>query len=402
MKPIDRRTFIQTSICTAAGAALAPRILAQISAENEAAPPLPCAPAAWRKHGIILEASEPWEGGEIQNFTSPAEPRPDGRWRIWYTVTGRSGGIAYAEGVPGEPMKKFLAQCSPGDPADAPFAVGNLPEKWRPVQVIHLPLHNGKHRIYFWAHGPQILRYLAADSDDGRRYRVVNRNRPVLYHPNDRAAQGVPSPDGVMLRKERSKNRPADEPLALPRLISNDATHIYQMADGTFELYSVALVPVPESDPAYIAEDNAPGLLRVIDRYTSADGLSFETRTRIIQRDARDFVDQQFYYLAVTRTPKGCVGMLGHYRCEAQTMDLEWCFSPDGVKWQRPLRHAWLPRGETPEVDSYGIYANHQLVQRDGKWHLFYTGVNSAHNGKHSYGRPRQVVLHATTDSIWA
>jgi hypothetical protein len=231
---------------------------------------------------------------------------------------------------------------------------------------------------------------------------VVNLLRPVLYHPNDRAAQGIASPDGVMLRKELNKDRPVGEPLAVPRLISNDATNIYQLRDGTFELYSVGLVPVPKGDPAFMPHDNAPGLLRVVDRYTSEDGLRFETRARIIQRDAKDPVDQQFYYLAVTRTSKGCVGMLGNYRCQAQTMDLEWCYSRDGTEWQRPLRQAWLPRSEPPEVDSYGIYGNSQLVERDGKWHLFYTAVNSAHNGKHSHGKPRQVIMHATTDSIWA
>jgi hypothetical protein len=61
-----------------------------------------------------------------------------------------------------------------------------------------------------------------------------------------------------------------------------------------------------------------------------------------------------------------------------------------------------LRRGQPPEPDCYGIYANSQLVQRDGKWHLFYSAVNSAHNGKHSHGKPRQVIMHATTDSIWA
>ena len=35
-------------------------------------------------------------------------------------------------------------------------------------------------------------------------------------------------------------------------------------------------------------------------------------------------------------------------RCRAQTMDLEWCFSRDGVEWQRPSRTAWLARGEPP------------------------------------------------------
>lgn len=403
MNGINRRYFLRTSLYTAAGATLAQQALMQVSPEKKATPPLPCAPTRWRKHGIILKADDLLGGQGVQSFTSPAEPLADGAWRIWCTVTGPQGGIGFAEGVPGKSMKTFFADCSPGEPSDSHFSVGNLPEGLRPAQVVHLLLRNGKHRIYFWARGPQIHRYLAADSDDGRRYRVVNLLRPVLYHPNDRAAHGVASPDGVMLRKEKNKDRPGEEPEAPPRLISNDATTVYQLPDGTFEIYSVALVPVPKSDPAYIPHDNAAGLIRVIDRYTSTDGLNFGTRSRIIQRDTRDFVDQQFYYLSVTRTPKGCVGMLGSYRCDAQTMDLEWCFSYDGVEWQRPLRHQpWLPRGEPMEVDCYGIYGNHQLVQHEGKWHLFYTGVNSAHNGKHSFGKPQQVIMYATTDSIWA
>ena len=311
-------------------------------------------------------------------------------------------GLAYAEGVPGQPMKKTAAQCTPGEPADAPFALGNLPEKWRPVQGIHIRLRNGKHRLYFWAHGPQILRYLAAESDDGRRYRVLDPLRPVLYHPSDRAAWGVTSPDSLLVHREPNPARPAEEPAAASRLISNDATNVYQLPDGSFELYSVGLIRVPKDDPAYMAHDNAPGLLRVIDRYTSADGLHFETRRRVIRRDAQDPVDQQFYYLSVTHTAQGRIGLLGHYRCQAQTMDLEWCFSRDGIEWQRPQRRAWLARGNPPEPDCYGIYANNQLVQHEGKWHLFYTGVNSAHNGKHAYGPPRQVIMYATTDSPWA
>lgn len=366
--------------------------------------PMPCPPTAWRKHGIILEASEPWEDNDIQNFTSPAEPLKGGAWRLWYSVSSRRDrfNIAFAEGIPGGPMKKVPAQLSPGDPPDAPFAIGNLPDGWRPVQVIHIRLRNGRQRIYFWAHGPGILRYLAADSNDGHRYRVINPLRPVLIHPSDRAAWGVASPDGLLVHKGQSKDRPAAEPLALARQISNDATNIYQLPDGTFELYSVALLPVPKTDPAYMPHDNAPGLLRVMDRYTSLDGLHFETRQRIIQRDAEDPVDQQFYYLSVTHTAKGRVGMLGHYRCDAQTMDLEWCFSRDGAQWERPLRRAWLPRGEPPAPDCYGIYSANQLVRHDGRWHLFHTGVNSSHNGRQSHGKPRQVVMLATTDSIWA
>jgi len=213
MNPINRRTFLQTSACAAAGALLTScKSVSPLGGESAFAQP--CPPAAWQKHGVILEAAEPWEGDGIQNFTSPAEPLKGGAWRFWYSVSGRRDRyhIAYAEGVPGGPMKKFPAQCSPGDAPDAPFAIGNLPTGWRPVQVIHIRLRSGKHRIYFWAHGPGILRYLAADSDDGRRYRVINPLRPVLHHPNDRAAHGVASPDGVLLHKEPSKDRPADEP----------------------------------------------------------------------------------------------------------------------------------------------------------------------------------------------
>lgn len=386
---MSRRSFLCGSLCMIGGAALSTAIQSQSPKELEDAMPQPCPPEAWQKHGIILEASESWEGADIQNFTTRAEPLTGGAWRIWYSVSDakKGYGLAYAEGIPGKTFRKVPAQCSPNEPVDSPFSIGNLPDKWKAVQVTHILLPTGRHRIYFWAHGPEILRYLAAESDDGKGYRVLNPLKPVLYHPGDRAARGAAL---------------SGEQPALPRKISNDATTIYQLPDGTFEMYSVALVKVPKEDPAYMAHDNAPGLLRVMDRYTSGDGINFETRKRIIERDAADPVDQQFYYLSVTRTAKGCVGMLGHYRCEAQTMDLEWCFSPDGAKWERPLRKAWIERGAPPAPDCYGIYAPNQLVFHEGKWHLFYTGVNSSHNGKHSHGKPRQVIMYATTDSIWA
>jgi len=404
MKRFNRRMFINKILHAGAGALAGSQVGMRVAASAGFASPGPCPPAAWEKHGVVLKPTEAWEGGRIQNFTCPAEPLDNDRWRIWYSGTGspRSFSIGYAEGVLGGPMKKCPARLSAGDPPDAPLAVGNLPDDWKPVQVIHIRLRNGRHRIYFWAHGPNVVRYLAAESDDGRRYRVLAPHRPVLYHPNDRAAHGVPTPDGVVLRRRPSTSRPAEEPLAPSHLISNDATNVYQLSDGSFEMYSVGLVRVAKDDPAFIAHDNAAGLIRVIDRYVSEDGLRFEQRKRVIQRDAKDPADQQFYYLAVTYTPEGRVGMLGHYRVEAQTMDIEWCFSTDGVTWHRPLRKAWLPRGGKTQPDSYGIYSANHLVARQGKYHLFYTAVNSAHNGRHSHGPRQCVVMHATTESIWA
>ncbi|NQT13417.1 MAG: hypothetical protein HQ582_11750, partial [Planctomycetes bacterium] len=292
---------------------------------------------------------------------------------------------------------------STGDPADAPFSIGNLPEKWRPVQGVYMRLESGRHRIYFWAHGSGVVRYLAAESDDGRKYRVLDPHRPCLYHPFDRAVDGkVAAAAGLKRLAHRVSKRPGDEPAAPATLISNDATNVYQLADGGFEMYSVALMEVAKDDPAYIAHDNAAGWVRVIDRYASEDGLHWTDRKRILVPDEHDPADQQFYFLAVTHTPRGRVGMLGHYRVEAQTMDIEWCHSADGIRWDRPLREAWIPRGQPGAPDCYGIYAPSALVNHGDQWHLFYTGVNSAHNKKHSHGNPTSVVMHATCESIWS
>jgi hypothetical protein len=400
MNNLNRRQVLRGGL--GAAAALATRgFTSAAGLATESARPGPCRPSAWKKHGIVLAPSEPWEGDHIQNFTSPVEPLEDGRWRLWYSACEGRYRLAYAEGRVGERFRKVAVECTPGRAGQGEFVVGHLPEGWKPVQVVHMRLRSGRHRIYFWAHGKAIARYLAAESEDGKRYTVVDPLRPVLYHPNDRACFGVPSPDGVQLLKKPA-SRPADEPAAAPRLISNDSTMVYQLADGTFEMYSVALVQVPATDPAYVAEDNAPGLLRVIDRYASADGLHFEQRRRVIQRDSGDAVDQQFYHLSVTHTPRGRIGMLGNYRCRAQTMDLEWCHSADGLTWERSRLAAWLPRGAKGEADSYGIYPPAGLVFRDAKCHLFYTGVNTAHNGKDSDGPPRTVIMYATTDSPWA
>jgi hypothetical protein len=393
MSTIDRRLFLGRTL-TAAGA------LAGLTTDNafalESPRPQPAPPTAWQKHGVVL-AGEP--GGRVQNFTSAAEPLDGDRWRLWYTVTNpdKSRNIGFAEGRPGEPLKRFPAALSTGEPADAPFALGNLPADWRPVQVVHLHLQNGRHRIYFWAHGPKVVRYLAAESSDGRRYRVLDPLRPCLYHPADRAVDGPVVAEAGLTRLAKRKATPvAGERLAPTRLVSNDATNVYQLADGTFEMYSVGLIEVGRDAPGYVAHDNCPGWIRVIDRYTSADGLDWTERRRIIVPDKQDPADQQFYYLAVTHTPQGRLGMLGHYRVEAQTQDLEWCFSNDGITWQRPARSAWIARGKPPAPDCYGIYGPHALVARGGRWHLFYTGVNASHNHKHSYGPDTQVVMYAT------
>ena len=356
----------------------------------------------WRKQGTVLTSDE---HGLVQNFTSDVEPLADGRWRLWYSLSGEGVpfNVGIAEGKIGGKFTRHDAVLSEGEPVDAPLSIGNLPREWRPKQSVHIPLPDGRHRLYFWAHGPKIVRYLVAESDDGRRYRVLDPQRACLYHPGDRAVDGPTAvAAGLTRRAKQVSVRPPGEPPALPRQVSNDATNVYRLPDGTFEMYSVALVEVSKDDPRYIAHDNCAGWVRVVDRYTSHDGLDWPDRQRILTPDDNDPIDQQLYYLSVTHTPRGRLGLLGHYRVEAQTMDMEVCLSTDGIHWERNHRRGWIPRGKPGEPDSYGIYAPHALVQRDGLWHLFYTAFNEAHNHKHSFGPPTRAVMYATAESLWA
>lgn len=399
---LDRRSFLGVMASGIAGSPRAPRA----DGKGFDGKARPCPPGAWRKGPIVLGNGPGAEDRWVQNFTCPAEPLEGERWRLWYSIAGPKVpyDVAVAEGVPGRPLERRVAVLSAGAPSDAPLAIGNLPEGWRPVQPVHVVLPGGRRRLYFWAHGPGVLRYLAAESDDGRRYRVLDPLRPCLYHPADRAVTRESAARNGLFRFGRGPSRPPTdgEPDAPAGLISNDAANVYRLPDGRYELYSVGLVEVARDDPRYIAHDNAPGFVRVIDRRTSDDGLDWSDPKRVLVPDANDPVDQQFYYLSVTHTDRGRVGMLGHYRVGAQTMDLEWCFSADGTTWERPLRSAWLPRGAPGEPDSYGIYAPHALVRHAEQWWLFHTGVNSAHNGKQSHGEPGNVVRLARCDTIWA
>lgn len=396
-----RRKFL-----TSAGAAVCGGALANESRADDSRPS-PCAASAWQKHGIVARHQGGPQGGWIQNFTSVSTPLDGGdRWRLWSSVSGPGMpfNIGFAEGVPGEPMAQTLAQLSPGEPAEgAALAIGNLPEGWRPVQPVYVSLPDGRHRLYFWAHAKGVVRYLAADSDDGRAYRVIDPLRPCLYHPNDRAVDGkVAVEAGLGRRADRVAKPEKGEPLAPARLVSNDATNLYRLPDGSFEMYSVGLLEVAKDSPRFIAHDNAAGWIRVIDRYTSEDGLDWTDRSRILVPDDSDPKDQQFYYLSVTHTDRGRVGVLGHYRVEEQSMDMEWCFSKDGIDWQREHRRPWLSRGARNEIDSYQVYAGHSVVRHQGKWWLFYTGLNTSHNHQTSYGEPQRAIFLATCDDIWA
>ena len=365
--------------------------------------------SAWKKHGELFRHQGPPVGGWVQNFTSTVEPLSEERWRVWTSISvpktqGVLKQIGYHTGRVGGEWKHTAAVCSLGEPdRHAELALGGLPEGWNPVQGVTLRLKNGRSRLYFWAHGKGVVRYLAADSEDGRAFKVVNALTPCLYHPADRAVDGKTAVEAGLKHFMKRKAAPVEnEPLAPAALISNDATNVYQLPDGSFEMYSVGLIEVGKEDRRYAAQDNIPGLVRVIERYTSEDGLQWGNRQRVLTPDERDPHDLQFYYLSVTHTERGRVGLLGHYRLDAQTIDIEPCFSTDGITWERSQRQPWITR-DAPgvAVGSCILHAPHAMVQRDGKWHLFYTGGNFTHNHRVTHGAQDRAVMLATCESLW-
>ena len=54
MNKAGRRTFIRSTLGLAAGGLFVPRSLAQLTRATGGAVPAPCAPGAWRKHGVVL------------------------------------------------------------------------------------------------------------------------------------------------------------------------------------------------------------------------------------------------------------------------------------------------------------------------------------------------------------
>jgi hypothetical protein len=233
-----------------------------------------------------------------------------------------------------------------------------------------------------------VQRYLAADSDDGRRYRVLDPERPSLYTAWDNTTD--------------KKFLPGQK---LEDILTNDGATVYQLPDGTFEMYAQALEPIDATDPRYVPTDNIKDHVRFIDRLTSEDGVKFDQRQRkVLTPDKDDPIDTQFYQLTVTHTPRGRVGLLGWYRVQAGYMELQYTFSKDGIHWER-FRQPWLPRGKEGEPDFVTVYPPSSIVYHDNKWWLFYTGVNYTHSTLQTpkpTDKPCSCVLLATTPSLWA
>ena len=390
-----RRRFMIGSgatIAACAGSGALGQLPSRVFASEESAEfPQPCSMDSWKREGVVLRPDQPWEDQYIEAFMSTVEPLDKDRWRIWYGANSpKTGyiGIGIADGVPGETFVKHRAVLSKGEPdKDAEFAIGNIDPNWRLASPTHIHCKDGRHLLYFFADGPRVQRYLVTESKDGKRYKVVDPERPCLYTYQDGTND--------------KKFHPGQ---TLKDIQCNDGATVYQLPDGTFEMFVQAWDRIAETDPRYVAHDNIKGWWRFIDRLTSEDGIKFDQRQRkVLVPDKDDPIDTQFYQLTVTHTPRGRVGLVGWYRVRDGYMELQYCFSKDGIHWDR-VRKPWIPRGKEGDPDSVTVYPPSSIVHRDNKWWLFYTGVNYTHSTLQTpkpNDKPVSCVMLATTPSLW-
>jgi len=255
--------------------------------------------------------------------------------------------------------------------------------------IVHR-LDDGAWRMYFWLHGGEgvkFVRYITADSPDGLHWQCPSIDSACVYHPSDCAMPAFDWTKGLVLAESpKDGSQTTIEPLTAKRIRSNDATFVVRNPfDGVWEMYSVWLLPTPIDGSRRCDHDNAPGVLRTIHRRVSDDGLRWSDPELILAPDENDPMDQQFYHLAVHWQGQERVGFLGNYRLDEQTMDLEICFSSDGIRWDRPLRGGWIPRGEPGEPDCMSVYPVQGVLKQGEHWLVPYGAGNSPHNASLGY-----------------
>ncbi len=106
----------------------------------------------------------------------------------------------------------------------------------------------------------------------------------------------------------------------------------------------------------------------------------------ILEPDAEDPEDLQFYWLTPFHTASGYGGLLWHHHTENQSMDIELVNSEDGWSWKRSVdRSLLLELGESGRFDCGMVTAIASPVEWKGKALVFYNGRNTVHDGKFRY-----------------
>jgi hypothetical protein len=362
------------------------------------------APVPVTKLGVIMDCDRPSDLGGVSVFAGSVQVLDNGCFRMYYYCNAPWGAprcmrIAVAESADGLQWDKPCLGQLPHEGQDTNHVhIGGLAPDANVTQPSVVRLRDGRWRMYFWLHAQErgIVRYAIADSDDGLKWTLQDLNRPAVFHPHDFEVGQTDWTAGLTAADSKAKfgDRRSWDFMAAKRLRSNDATNVYYDArQDVYEMFSVWLLPNRPDTGKRTPHDNAPGVLRVIHRRTSEDGLRFSDPELVVTPDEADPPTQQFYYLAQHQEPDWRIGFLGNYHCWEQTMDIEMCFSRNGRHWHRPWRGGFIPRDPAPQKGCMSAYATNNLLPVSGqKWLMLYRAGNAQHNHRPGPG---------VTEALW-
>ena len=320
----------------------------------------------WRHEFDILRQSEAWESVPAA-YPSSLVKHGD-VWRLYYhyapTDGSREYSLALAEYKSDGTVEKHPLAIN----HDGHFSLHGVPDDCSPLQANVFQTGDNSYRMYFWCHHrPFTCRFLMAESNDGRHFKL-SACEPVLYHCNN---------------NEEGRSGKVPEWRR-----TNDATTVYRMPDGSWELYTACYVFSHEGEPRFMREDVGTGpigAVRMVERFTSEDGVHWNGLPRLVAvPDGDDSPSRQFYGLNVSPYCNGLrYGVLCSYDGDAQTNDFENVVSTDSINYRRYCRECSFKR----EDGFFMVYPAHAfLTADDGRLFLPYTRFNHTHNGKRTTG----------------
>jgi len=307
----------------------------------------------WQKCGVVIEPDQPFETEDNRLINTFPIKMPCEEGAPWfYGVFCTKGG--YSNMVMMDKQEKHLLSRD----GKGAFTLDGLPENLMPGFPLVFKLDQNHYRMYFWAydHGESLkIRFMVAESSDLHHWKMANDCKPLLCHYADSTwGDGLPS-----------------------SRVCNDATTIYRHQDGSWEFLSAAVTMIKDPQSPYANKELCPGIMRIVMRWTSQDGLNLSEPEIVLTPDAQDSPATQCYYLSVLDLEPYTVGIFGNFNTQNQRLLMEPVWSRDHRHWSRTTRRGIFENDYVTAVSISDIG-----LDADGMVSLYYSASNTDHNGK--------------------
>ncbi|MBN1348892.1 hypothetical protein JXJ21_05740 [candidate division KSB1 bacterium] len=316
----------------------------------------------YRHHEPILLADKAWElNGLMTAVTVLNEPDKDAL-RMYYLVRFQA-----------EPLKSVLCVADSDDGFE-----------WQKPDLgdgTNIVMRSSGFHPAWGMFSPKSILHDRAEANPEQRWKMLYWDRPAENSPPGMCL--AISPDGLRWRPV------SDRPIITG---ANDAGSLLQTKPGSISPLRKGPFLIYQQTWKYNpglpqARDNLKRIHRRISLWTCANFFDdWIGPITVLEPDAADAPDLQFYNLTVFRTQTGYGGLLACHHTGDQTMDVQWVRSADGWLWHRANdRQPILPLGEKGRFDCGMAYAVSPPVKFKEKVLLFYNGRATVHDGNLHY-----------------